>query len=339
MLSSCGSGSEEPAATLDKNAKPDLELAKKEGPLVVWHLDQEPDVVEFLKAFTKKTGIEAEQLRVGPGEAVQKIEQEAKAGVANVDVYMSADLGVFIRLRDRDMLHQYVSSEMDAYSSEYLSNPVGWWTTYYVNDGPIMFFSDKVPEAEGPKTWEDLADPKWKGKVCFQDSTSGATYVWWYMLKDKLPKTYWDDLQKNEPTAYKSSTAMIREMVTGNELIGGKVSGFQYTKAKRENLPIVAVYPELGTPAATQGIGIIGTTKRPNAARAYVDFMISQEGQQLWNEMQGSRSAREDVKIEGLADLGGRKLLVPSVEDLQSMGTDEMSKEFRTLWDRVTGKQ
>jgi len=338
LLSGCGGSGQSAGKTPSAvEGPPDLAAAKKEGTLVVWHGDQEADVVKFLAAFKQKTGIDATQVHINPGEALPKLLQESKAGLTDVDVYNSANLGVLYQFHLKDLLMQYVSPESKAYAPEYLSNPVGLWTTYYVNVGPMIYIPTMVKSADAPKTWTDLLDPKWKDQIEFENSTSGTQYTWWYMLRDKLPSDFFDQLAKQRPTGYGSSTAMMQDLYNGNKKIGGKISSFQYSKSKRQNQPIAAVYPEIGTPAVTQGTTIIKSTVRPNASKAFIDYLTSQEGQKVWNDLQGSYSARTDVKTEWLPPIDSLKLLIPDPKNIKDYSSPDLNKKFQALWNQVTG--
>lgn len=129
-----------------------VDAAKAEGPVVVWHGDQEADVVEFLKVFTEKTGVPAVQQRLLPGQALPKLEAEFRAGQTTGDLYLTSDSGIMENLRRQNRLLQYIPKEMDAYGPEYRSAEPGYWTTYYVNVGPMMYDPRFVKEEEAPKT-------------------------------------------------------------------------------------------------------------------------------------------------------------------------------------------
>lgn len=325
-------GREARAAT---NAGYDLATARKEGPVVIWHADQEADVVEFLKIFTKKTGIETVQQRLLPGAALPKLLTELRMGATDVDVYDTSDAGLMEQLRKQGHLLRYESPELAAYAPQYKSNPVGFWAAYYINIGAIMYDPRYVQPDTAPKTWLDLLDPQWKGQVGFQNASAGTQYTWWYLLKDILPKDYWDRLAAQKPRAYSSSTQIVTDLHNGNLKIGGKVSSFQYLKSKRLKQPIEVVFPPEGAPSQSQVVGIIGPTKRPNAAKAYVNFLLSQEGQTSWNEIQGSPSARTDVNYPGQPDMSKVKIIVPT--DMDDYALTANHAEFVKLWNKITG--
>ncbi len=323
------------SAYAQATAAPTVDAAKAEGPLVVWHGDQEADVVEFLKDFTQKTGVPAIQQRLLPGAALPKLEIEFRTGQTSGDVYLTSDSGIMEQLRTQNRLLRYAPKEIDAYGPSYRSSEPGYWTTYYVNVGPMMYDPRFVKEAEAPKTWMDLLDPKWMGQIGFQNSAAGTSYGFWFVMKEVLPKNFWDELAKQKPRAYSSSTQISQDIERGDLKIGGRVSIFQYVKSVRNKQPVKAVFPELGVPSVNQVSGIFSTTKRPNGAKIFTDYLLSKEGQFSWNNIQGSYSGRTDIQIEHLPDIKTLKLLLPV--DFDDYMKPERRREFVAIWNKMTG--
>ncbi len=318
----------------ESSGPPNLAAAKNET-LIVWHGDQENDIVKFLKAFTAKTGIKTEEQRLLPGAVMPKLNADFKSGTSEADVWMSSDTGLMYDLMKEGRLLRYDSPQMATYQNQYKSNPEGYYTTYFINVGPIMYNPKVVKPQDAPKTWSDLLDPKWKGQIGFQDASAGTQYAWWYLLKEIVPNNYFTQLEQNQPRAYSSSTQMLQDILNGDLKIGGKVSIFQYVKAARKDEPVKMVMPAEGVPASLQAAGILGNTQHADAAKVFMDFLLSQEGQQLWNNIQGSYSARSDVKISGLPDLSTLKLL--TVNNIQDFSSNKTHGEFVTLWNQITG--
>jgi iron(III) transport system substrate-binding protein len=322
-------------ALAQASERPDAKAAAAEGPVVVWHGDQEGDVVEFLKKFTEKTGVQTVQQRLLPGAAVPRLEAEFRTGTTSADVYMTSDAGILETMREQKRLVRYVPQEIDAYGESYRSAEPGWWTTYYINAGPMMFDPNVVKDAEAPKTWTDLLDPRWSGQIGFQNASAGTSYAFWFVMRDVLPKDFFDKLTEQKPRAYSSSTQIQQDIERGNLKIGGRVSIFQYVKALRANHPVKAVFPEIGTPSVNQVVGIIGGTKRPNGAKIFIDYLTSREGQQIWNDIQGSPSARADVKVEHVPDINSTKLLLPL--NFAEYKNPARRQEFVKIWNKMTG--
>lgn len=322
------------AAPFD-NADFDIEAARREGPVQLWHSDQEPDVVQYLKAYTERTGLPAQQLRISTGAALPKLKAELRTGNLSCDVFNCTDDGLMDQMREEGLLMRYETPEIGAYSKQFRSAEPGYYTTFYVNIGPMMYDTRYVSEEIAPKDWFGLLDPKWERQIGVQVAAAGSQYAWWYLLKDVLPADYWSKLAKQKPRAYATSSQMVNDIYSGSLKIGAKVSIFQYTKAMRSNIPVRVVFPEAGTPVSNAVTGIIAETKRPNAAKAFVHFLLSKEGQQIWNEIQGSPSARPDVKIEGLPSVTQVKLL--TVTDFADYRSAARHKEFASVWAKVVG--
>lgn len=315
--------------------RPNGESAKKEGQLILWHADQDNDKVEFYKVFTEKTGISVVGQRVLPGVALPKFIAEMRAGGTEIDVYDSSDEGMMNEMQRQNLLMRYEHPHLDTYASEFKSNPPGFWTAYFINLNPMMYSAKHVSESDAPKTWMDLLDPKWQKQIGFQTTAAGSQYVWWYNLRDVLPTDYWDKLREQKPRGYSSSTQIVADLLNGNLKMGGKVSAFQHVKAVRAGQDLKVVYPPEGTPTSSQVTGVLAGTKRPNAAKIYIDYFLSKEGQEVWNKIQGSHSARRDVDLGDIPNISNIKILV--AKDLADFTSRARRTEFNNLWNKVTG--
>ncbi|TAM95429.1 MAG: extracellular solute-binding protein [Rhizobiaceae bacterium] len=323
------------ADTTNPSSPADLDAARKEGTLAVLHGDQEADVVAFLKSFTEKTGIAAQEVRMLPGVALPKLAAEFRTGATDLDVYQTSDAGLMDDLRLQGHVQRYLSPELKGFDRRYKSTPEGYWTAYFINVGTVMYDPRYVRKEEAPKSFEDLLKPEWAHQVGFQDASAGSQYAWWYVLQDVLPADYWDRLAQQKPRAYASSTQMMQDLHSGDLKIGGKVSIFQYPKSVRQHQPIEVIFPAQGTPAQSQVVGILGGTRRSNAAKAYIDYLLSKEGQQRWNEIQGSYSPRSDVSISGLPSLAHVKLLLPT--NFARYRSVAEHQKFVKMWNAVVG--
>jgi iron(III) transport system substrate-binding protein len=313
----------------------DYDKARSEGPVRLWYSDQEPDVVEYVKIFTEKTGIPVQQLRLATGAALPKLKAELQTGNVSVDVFNCTDDGLFDQLREEGLLLKYESPALADYPKEYKSADPGYWTTFYINVGPMAYDTRYVSEAEAPKVWEDLLDPKWRKQIGVQVVSAGSQYAWWYNLKEVVGPDFWTGLAAQRPRSYATSNQMMNDVNSGSLKIGGKVSIFQYTKAVRAKTPLKIVLPAAGTPASNAVTGIIAASPRPNAAKAFVHYLLTREGQQAWNDIQGSLSARSDVKVAELPSLAETKILVP--KDFSDYRSAKRHKEFEAIWNKVVG--
>lgn len=317
-----------------QSATPSASAAKAEGPLILWHADQEGQTLDFLKKFSEATGLEVRQQHILPGVALPKLIAEVKAGASDVDVFAGSD-AVLEDLRRRDYLMEYASPELSAYGPAFRSTPPGFWTAYYTILNPMMYSPKHLAAENAPKTWEDLLDRAFANQLGVQTAAAGTQYLWWYLLQPVLPASFWTDFAKQRPRAYESSTQMVKSIISGELKIGAKVSDFQYIQASRRGDSVEAVFPAAGVPTGSQVAGIVKTTKRPNSAKIFMDYLLSRDGQVAWNTAFGSHSPRADVKIPGVRPLSDFKLL--TVTDFDDYASPKRRAEFSAQWNKITG--
>jgi iron(III) transport system substrate-binding protein len=333
-LLACGSSAPATASN-NPGERPDLAKAKQEGTLTVWCGDQEDLVVEFLKSFTDKTGIAAQEVHILPGAGLPKLEAELSAGQTDVDVWMISDVGILEQLRKQGHLLRYSSPELSGFDSKYKSNPLGYWTAYTIDAPAIMYDPRYLRDQDAPQTYEALLDGRWKGQLGFQNSSSGDQYAWWYILKDLLPSNYWDQLASQLPRAFSSTTQIIQEVHSGDLKVGAKVGVFQYVLALRKQQPTKMILPKMGLPSTAESAGIIAVTSRPNASKAFIDYLLSAEGQQKWSTINGLYSPRPEVTIPELPPLSSVKILLPS--NLDDYSSPANHQKFVSLWNHIVG--
>jgi len=333
ILSVCSSQASPALAEAPPGA--DVEAAKKEGRVVMWHTDMQAGVSKFGNLFSDKYGIKTESDRLLPGRALPKLEVGLKSGTLDLDVWWISDAGIMYDQQKKGRLLRYVSPQMQAYAAEFKSNPEGYWTGYLVDTPAIMYSPKFVKKEEAPKTYLDLLDPKWKGQLGCKPSSSGSEYAWWYLVRQVVPEDYFDRLAKNQPRPYDATDQMMDDLQRGEIKIGTCVSIFQYVVALRNKQPVELVLPPEGTPCSLEVVGISASTKRPNAAKLFIDYFLSQEGQQAWTNMYGSYSARKDCSNKELPSLATVKLLQP--KDMEDYASPTRHQEFIKVWNQVTG--
>ena len=173
------------------------------------------------------------------------------------------------------------------------------WTPFTVMPYIIMYNKKLVPDAEAPTTWKAVLDPKWKGKVAYADATkSGSSYsllVTWLTIfgKNDAGWKFVEDVLRQSKVLPKSS--MTYQMVANAEIPIGltfEQAAFEYLKG---GAPIGIVYPAEGTAVIPDGSALIANAPHPNAAKLFLDFTISKEGQAVTVDKFGRRSVRKDV--------------------------------------------
>src|SRR5262245_54807844 len=142
-----------------------LEAAKKEGK-VVWYTSLVlPSAEKVAKLFeTAYPGIKVEVHRTGSQRILQRVVQELQANIKSVDVVHTSDAGHFVLLKDKKLLAKYTPSGVEGFPAGF-KDPDGYYFGLRATVNVIAYNTKSLSAAEAPKTWTDLLDPRWKGKL------------------------------------------------------------------------------------------------------------------------------------------------------------------------------
>jgi iron(III) transport system substrate-binding protein len=313
----------------------DVEKAEAEGAFVLYSTDpdagQSKLVNSFMKAFPK---IKANFVRLQAGALYAKILSERQAKSYLVDVIQISDMGMILDFQKRKGFYQYVSPEMAAFKPERKSTPEGFWTWGSVIMGGIAYNSKNTPEAEAPKEWSDLLDPKWKDGINVKVSNSGLQHGVWYMLKPLLGDDYFKKFAEQKPRAFDSYVQQYDRLTNGQDkvIMGAQYSGYVEFKAK--GAPLGFSFPKTGVPAVPETYGIVDQAPHPHAAQLFMDWFLSPVGQKALADALLLHSPREDVPPPpGAIALSQMKLISPA--DWTAFEKDRPS--FAREWDRIVG--
>ena len=179
---------------------------------------------------------------------------------------------------------------------------------------PMVFLvnTDMVAEADIPKTWKDLADPKWEGKIAMADpASSGSAYTQLntiLMIYGQAEDDYaagWEmvkSMMKN--LVIQSGSSGAHKNVDSGEYPIGITLEKAAVQYDLENGHLKMVYPEDGTSAVPDGIAIVKDCKNLELAQLFVEYALSAETQAAQNKDYGRRPIRGDVTPVGLKPLG-----------------------------------
>ena len=160
----------------------------------------------------------------------------------------------------------------------------------------IAYNSDKLKPEDAPKSWKDLIDPKWKGKIAMPNPMlSGTAYVAVGALADKYGWEYFDQLKANDIRVEEGNSAIQNKLLTGEYAAAMILEENVLKLANTKNEPLKVSYPEDGVIIIPSPIAIFKATKNPEGAKALVDWWLSKDGQQA--VVQGwMHSVRGDVE-------------------------------------------
>ncbi len=300
-----------PAGEMDRDEI--IKAAKVEGELTWYTSAPEKEANAFLDAFKEAYPfIRTHLRRSSTFDTVSKINAEIDSGAVKADCVHVLDVGVFIELRRRGELLPYSSPEEPAIDEKF--REAGYWWAMRLVAIAMAYNSETMPGAQAPASWEDLLEPEFKGKIGFKDAaTAGTAYAQYFLLREKFGKNFWERMAQQEPTISRSADEVVTELLNGDILVAGEMAGYKIQEAQEKHQPIVGVWPEEGVPFIPGPIAILARSGQPNAAKLFVDFALSKEGQERFRDLVRAYSARSDVgPLEGQPPLDSLNLLTPT---------------------------
>ncbi len=274
-LAGCGGGDKKPAAPADKPAA----TAKVDGKVMIYSSIY-PDIIDLVKPAIKKNfpNLEVNWFQGGTEKVMAKMAGEMEAKKVAADLLMVADPSYYLTLKGQKMLMNYVSPE----AKEVImgKDKDGAWTAVRVNNMIIAYNTTKLKAEEAPKSWKDLTDPKWKGKIAMPNPLlSGTAYVAVAALADKYGWEYFDKLKANGLKVEEGNSAIQNKLLTGEYLAVMILEENILKMIETKKEPVKVIYPEDGVVTIPSPIGIVAGTQNPAGAKAMVDYWLSKEGQ------------------------------------------------------------
>ncbi len=274
-----------------------LAAAEKEGK-VVWYASVDVKVAEGIKkAFVAKyPKIDVEVERSGSERVLQRINQEYQSNIHNVDVVNSSDASHFLFWKQQKWLAAHTPPDVAKFPPQY-RDPDGMYYAWRATLDCMAYNTNLVKEGDAPKSYADLLDPKWKGKlVKAHPSYSGTSLTGTYALVKALGWDYFEKLAKNGVQQLQSTTAPPKTLASGERAVmvdGNEYNIFIEMDARS---PVKPIYPVEGVPFVASPTAIFSGAPHPNAARVFQNFLYTPKIQQLIVDKGGQRSLHPDVK-------------------------------------------
>ena len=270
-----------------------VEAAKKEGK-IAWYTSVDLALGEKVaKVFeTKYPGIDVKVERSGAERNFQRIGQEYASRIYNCDVVNSSDAAHFIIWKRQKMLAAYLPEEVARDYPAAHKDADGMYATWRITLSPIAYNTRLVKAEEAPKSFADLLDPKWSGKIVkAHPGYSGVVMTATQQLSRDLGWAWFEKLSKQKVMQVQSATEPPKKMVAGERPIMADGGEYLLLLMKEKGDPVEIVYPTEGTPLITGPSGIMANAPNPNAARLFHAWSLSVEAQQLNIDVAGLRSA------------------------------------------------
>lgn len=306
-----------------------IQAAKKEG-TVVWYTSLAlPSSTAIAHAFkTKYPGIDVEVHRTGSQRVLQRVMQEASAGIKNVGVIHTSDAGHFELLKDKGMLLKYAPRGAESFPAGFKDKD-GFYYGMRATLSVIAYNPKALSEKDAPKTWKDLLNNKWSGKeVTAHPGYSGIIMTHVLALVNVYGWDYFRDLAKNKLHIVQSANDPAGVVASGERPVGVNGAEYFYYKTQKQGNPIKIIYPKEGVPLIVSPVAIAKDARHPNAARLFVDFIFAKESQQLLADKEGLYTGHPDVTYPAdKPKLKELKLLAPNADELEKRNA-EIKKRF-----------
>jgi iron(III) transport system substrate-binding protein len=271
--------------------------------------------------FQKATGIKVNMVRAPSGVALKRM--RAEKDNPQGDIFWG--ISKVVLMANQDLLEPYKSVHFDLIPAEY-RDPQYHWIGTNLQILVLMYNKDLVKEAEAPKKWNDLLNPKWKNKVAFPNpANSSFAFTTFTLLLHMYgnSEAAWKKMETflgNTQVVEQSS--MIPTSLEKGEFHAGITQEYVATRYVAGGAKVGLIYPEEGNSIQAEGAGIIKGAKHRKAAEKFVDFCNDKNFRELVIKDQFRRPARQDLdfsKIVPMAPLSQIKLM-PGYVDTHYLG-------------------
>lgn len=303
-----------------------IEAARREGELVYYASMNLAEANAIIGEFEKRYPfIKVKLNRTGSEKLLAKVMTEYRTKKLPADVIQTVEFSMHLFNR-AGVLSQYIPQANLQYPNEF--KEAGFWTTVYYNPYVVAYNSKLVPRQMAPKSYEDLLDPKWKGKMMMDGTKADWFAGILQIMGQERGLKYMRDLAKQQPSPREGHELLAQLVAAGEGLMDINIPIASVERMKERGAPID--WANVGTaPAIMVGIGISSQAAHPNAAKLYIDFALSREGQRLIRTP-GRLGARMDLAREQ-ADLVKAVKIVP-VNPALAEKLGEYAKQLRSIF-------
>jgi iron(III) transport system substrate-binding protein len=257
-----------------------LEAHAVEGKLVLYTSQPNADAQQTIDAFKAlHPKVEISFVRDGTPRVLAKLRAEIAAGQPQADVLLIADSVTMEGLEAEGLLAPHVAATANAYPAG-THDPAGFWHATKLITTGIVYNTKATMK---PTSWTDLTKADAKGQLQIPSPlTSGAAMIHAVTLTANLSSgwDYYRALQTNGTLATGSNGDILKAVASGEKLYGFIVD-FMPIREKAKGAPVEFVFPTEGVSAVTEPVAILKSTANLDAAKAFVDFLVSPEGQAL----------------------------------------------------------
>jgi iron(III) transport system substrate-binding protein len=309
----------------------DVAKAKAEGK-VIWYtstpIEQGQKIAD---AFQKEYGIKVEMFRSGGSAILRRFQQEVDAGRVAVDVLTHSEPAAANALGKKGRFVAFKPKNFDKVPDA-AKDATGLFVGQRLNMMTHYLRSDKVTEADEPKTWDDLLNPKYKGKLVMTDPsfTSLQVSVIGTMAKAR-GWGFYEKLRGNDVMIVQGNQQVADNLKRGERQIAVGALDSYAADLKKEGHQIKTLYPPDGLFVIPSPTSVVKGSPNPNAAKLFAEFMIGDTAQRVF-PTDGGYSSRTDIAPPaGSPDLKSLKILAVDDEYIEKE-TSRIKKRFNEIF-------
>jgi iron(III) transport system substrate-binding protein len=310
-----------------------IEAAKKEAKVVLYSAMDLPVGEKLGKAFEAQYPDIAVQIeRSGSERLFQRINQEFASNIRAADVVNSSDASHFITWKKNGWLAPFVTEDIAQHFLPEYRDPDGMSATTRIYLSSIAYNTNLVKPDDAPKSFADLLDQKWAGKmVKGHPAYSGTIMTATFQLVREFGWDYYEKLSKQRVMQVQSSTDPPKKLALGERAVMADGNEYNVVLLKEAGQPVEPIYPTEGTPTISGPTGIFSSAPHPNAARLFQAWLHTRETQQFFVDF----SAQYSVHAQVQSKPGRRKISDIKLMKEDPAGVEQMAEEIKTRYARL----
>lgn len=324
-----GAAAPEPVAI----TSPLVEAARKEGKVVFYSSMDLPVGEKLGKAFEAAyPGIAVQIERSGSERLFQRIDQEFASNIHAADVINTSDVSHTIPWKKNGWLAPFVPEDVAKHFPAQYRDPDGMYALTRIWLSSIAYNSNLVKPEDAPRSFADLLDPKWAGKmVKGHPAYSGTIMTTTFQIVRELGWAYYEKLAKQRVMQVQSSTDPPKKLALGERAVMADGNEYNVVLLKEAGQPVEPVYPTEGTPTISGPTAIFASAPHPNAARLFQAWLHSRETQQFFVDFTAQYSVHAQVQSKP----GRRKIADIKLMKEDAVGLEAMAEEIKTRYARL----
>ncbi|HVZ00278.1 MAG TPA: ABC transporter substrate-binding protein [Dongiaceae bacterium] len=301
------------------------------GTLMIYTSTPDKAMNDLIATFNKvEPNVKVEFFRSGTTEVVNKLQAEFTAGAPQPDVLFIADATVMEQMKADGRLMAYADAPLAGLPASFYDADKTYFGTKIIPTGIVYNTNSGKPR---PTSWLDLISPNAKDQVIMPSplySGAAVIHVGTIIGQPEMGWNYYQKLADNGAVATKGNGGVLDAVASGQKAYG-MIVDFMAFNGKAKGSPVDFVYPLEGVSMVTEPVAILKTAKNVDAAKAFVNWLLSDAGQQ-YMVVQGYIPGKEGVAgPAGRPGAGDLKLMPASAKEVTGE-TDEIKKKFSDLF-------